>query len=175
MTMKTIKGAANIDKAIKSIATRGAKFEKDIHIAAVSCLEHFKDHGDITLLTKLYKALPKGVKASRFIDWADAFSGCTWDKEAEDKGNGGKGVFKKDSAKTINLDKAMEIAPLSYAAEKSESAAFDLHKKAAALVKAAMSEKYSDEEIIAAIRAAALEYRVKNRPSEAVITMAEAA
>lgn len=167
--MKTIKGAANIDKAIKSIATRGAKFESDIHVAAVSCLEHFKEHGDITLLTKLYKALPKGVKASRFIDWANAFGGCTWDATAEDKGNGGKGVFTKDTKKTMQLDKATETAPLSYNAPKADESTFDLKKKALALVKAAMGEKFSEEEILAAVRTAALEIRAtsKAKPEEA--------
>lgn len=72
-------GAATIGKAIASIATRGKKFEKDVHIAACSVLNHVELHGDITLANKLIEAVPTLARKNALRDWFIAFGKLGYD------------------------------------------------------------------------------------------------
>lgn len=78
---KAIEGATAIAKAITSISTRGKSLDKDVHIAAVSCLIHADKHGDVTLATKLVAALPNSSRKNALRDWFLAFGKFTWDTE----------------------------------------------------------------------------------------------
>ena len=68
-TFKIIDGAKAIDTAIKSINTRGKSLERDIHVAAVSCLVHADKHGDVTLAQKLVDAVPSLARKNALRDW----------------------------------------------------------------------------------------------------------
>ena len=72
--LELIKDVKKLGKAIKSIATRGAKLDSDIHIAAVSCLHHAFNHGDVTLMTKLVDAMPKSGRRKALIHWVQEHS-----------------------------------------------------------------------------------------------------
>ena len=72
-------GAAVIGKAIVSIQTRGKKFEKDVHIAACSVLNHVQLHGDITLANNLIKAVPTLARKNALRDWFMAFGKLSYD------------------------------------------------------------------------------------------------
>ena len=72
--MELIKDAKKLGTAIKSIATRGAKLDGDIHQAAVSCLHHAFNHGDVTLMTKLVDAMPKSGRRKALIHWVQEHS-----------------------------------------------------------------------------------------------------
>jgi len=68
-TFNIIEGAKAIDTAIKSIATRGKRLERDIHVAAVACLVHADKHGDVTLAQKLVDAIPSLARKNALRDW----------------------------------------------------------------------------------------------------------
>jgi hypothetical protein len=77
--MGAIKYAANMDKnaielAIKSIGTRGAGLDKDIQLTALSVIAHIDQHNEVSLFTKLYRALPKGSRSNALVAWAIAMS-----------------------------------------------------------------------------------------------------
>lgn len=70
MTVQLLTTAAEINKSITSIATRGKKLDNDIQLTGVSCLNHVALHGDTTLLDKLVNAMPKGARKGAFCEWA---------------------------------------------------------------------------------------------------------
>uniref|UniRef100_A0A7M2QM07 Uncharacterized protein n=1 Tax=feces metagenome TaxID=1861841 RepID=A0A7M2QM07_9ZZZZ len=71
--MSKFMNAAEINKAIASIATRGKKLDADIQTAGVSILNHADQHGDSTLADKLVQALPKGSRKLALVEWMLAF------------------------------------------------------------------------------------------------------
>jgi hypothetical protein len=79
--IKIITGADAIGKAIASLAKRGKAFDKDVHIAAMSCLIHADKHGDITLANKLIDALPASQRKNALRDWFLAFGKFNYDQQ----------------------------------------------------------------------------------------------
>ena len=65
--------AAEINKAILSIASRGKKLDADIQTTGLSILNHVQEHGDSTLADKLVLALPKGSRKLALTEWLLAF------------------------------------------------------------------------------------------------------
>lgn len=61
---------AEIDKAIASIQSRGAKLDKDVHVTGVSILAHIEQHREVSLMVKLFNALPKGSRRNALVAWA---------------------------------------------------------------------------------------------------------
>mgnify|MGYP000654553662 CR=1 FL=1 len=68
--LKLLTGASAINTAITSISKRGKSLEKDIHVAAVSCLIHADKHGDITLAEKLVQGYLDGFPQLK--EWREA-------------------------------------------------------------------------------------------------------
>jgi len=98
--MKLLIGKPAIDAATKSIASRGVRFDKDVHIAGVSCLNHIELHGDITLLNNLVSALPKGSRVNAFKEWAEVHGKVKYSDELK--------AFTFDKEKTTLLTEAIE-------------------------------------------------------------------
>src|SRR5690606_28981785 len=71
--MKILQTAAEVAKAIVSIASRGATPDGDIHTAGVAVLYHAAEHGDATLADKLVHAMPKGGRKLALVEWMLAF------------------------------------------------------------------------------------------------------
>lgn len=71
--MSKFMNAAEINKAIASIAARGKKLDSDIQTAGLSILNHVQEHGDSTLADKLVLALPKGSRKLALTEWLLAF------------------------------------------------------------------------------------------------------
>jgi len=67
-------GMANLRKEISSIAASAAKLNERIHVCAVSCLAHVRDHGDWTPAALLCDALPKGQRVKALVYWFGHFS-----------------------------------------------------------------------------------------------------
>ena len=67
-------GMANLRKEISAIATSAAKLNERIHVCAVSCLAHVRDHGDWTPAALLCDALPKGQRVKALVYWFSHFS-----------------------------------------------------------------------------------------------------
>lgn len=82
-TFKLLTGATAINTAITSIQTRGKSLERDIHIAAVSCLNHAELHGDITLAEKLVQAIPQLARRNALRDWFLAHGKFSYDMTAK--------------------------------------------------------------------------------------------
>lgn len=90
MTIKaavTVKftNSADIDKAIASIKSRGAKLDADIQTCALSILAHIDKHGDITKFTALFEAMPKGSRRNALVAWACEFGKLAVNLEPETK------------------------------------------------------------------------------------------
>ena len=58
---------------IKTIATRGANLDKLIQETALGVIAHVEEHGEVSLVNKLYKAMPKGSRAVALAAWFLAF------------------------------------------------------------------------------------------------------
>lgn len=68
-----MKSLAEINKAIASIKTSGAKLDKMIQDTGVAVLEHFAEHKDTGVVNRLYLALPKGARRSAMTSWLLAY------------------------------------------------------------------------------------------------------
>jgi hypothetical protein len=149
--MKLITDVKAIDLAIKSIQSRGSKLSKDIHVTAVSCLNHIEKHGDITLLNRLVVALPGGWRSNAVKAWAEAFGKVNYDTKAK--------AFVYDKAKKSNIEGAMEISPEDFKPEP-EYKPMDLAAEIAKLIKKAEERVNSEAdkvpvELLAKLRAVA--------------------
>ena len=96
--LKLLTGASAINTAIASISKRGKSLEKDIHVAAVSCLIHADKHGDITLAEKLVQAVPSLARKNALRDWFIAHGKFDYDAKAKQ--------FKFDKASTTLVEEA---------------------------------------------------------------------
>jgi len=96
---KVLEGAQAINTAITGLQRRGKAYEKDLHIAAVSVLNHAQAHGDVTLATKLVDALPGLTRKNALRDWLIAFGPFKYD--AENK------ALKLDRKHNTNLEGAI--------------------------------------------------------------------
>lgn len=127
-SFKMIEGAKAIDTAIKSIATRGKKFEADIHQAAVSVLVHADKHGDITLAQKLIEAVPNLARKNALREWLMAFGKFGYDSENKTMTYNGKG--------STLVEEAIETPFWVFKPEKDETL-FDLNAAIHNLIKRA--------------------------------------
>lgn len=75
MTTFNILKADEIRTRIGSLRSTAASVQSEIHVLAVSCLAHIRDHGDWTLFTGLLDALPNGQRKQALVHWASVFSG----------------------------------------------------------------------------------------------------
>lgn len=62
-----------IGKAIESIANRGRKLDADIQHCALSVIAHVEAHGDVTLVNRLYNAMPAGTRKAALVAWLLTF------------------------------------------------------------------------------------------------------
>lgn len=80
---KLLDSAARIKQAIDSIASRGARLDRDIWVAAASAIKHHVDHGDVTLINRLVDAMPKGSRVNALRAYFDELSAARYDEEAK--------------------------------------------------------------------------------------------
>lgn len=139
--MKLITEVKQIETAIKSIQSRGKSLSRDIHVAAVSCLNHIDKHGDITLLNRLISALPGGWRSNALKAWSEEFGKVNWDNTQK--------AFVYDKAKRTNLEGAIEIAPEDFKPE-AEYKPMDLAADIAKLIKKAEARLGSDNDNVPA-------------------------
>lgn len=133
--MKLYTETKQIELAIKSIQARGSKLQKDIHLCAVSCLNHIEKHGDITLLNRLVQALPSGWRANAVKAWAEDFGRVNWDNTQK--------AFVYDKSKASDIEGAIATSPEEYKPE-AEYKPMDLAEAIKALVKKAQGRVGSE-------------------------------
>ena len=120
--------AAQINKAIVSIATRGKKLDADIQAAGLSIINHVQEHGDTTLADKLVNALPKGSRKLALVECMLAFSKMRLLDKAnpEDGPRIASGAyFAFDKTKTTNLEAATDKPWFDFKPEAPILTAFD--------------------------------------------------
>lgn len=127
-----LKGADNIQKAIKSIQVRGKALEKVLHQAAVSCLAHAGEHGDVTLAQKLVEAVPTLARKNALRDWFIAFGRFQYHDE--------KKTIVYAKGKETLLDEAIKMPFWEFKPE-AEYIPFDFDKAITALLKRASQAK----------------------------------
>lgn len=127
-TFKMLDGAKAIDTAIKSINTRGKSLQRDIHIAAVSCMNHADKHGDVTLAQKLVDAVPTLARKNALRDWFIAHGKFSYDATEKSL------TFNKKG--TTNLEAAI-ATPFWEFKQEAEYVPFDLQAAILTLVKRA--------------------------------------
>lgn len=130
--MQIIKGAAEIKKAVASIANRGAKLDADIHRAGVSVLSHASEHGDTTLADALVQAMPKGGRKLALVEWMLAHGQVALldNKTAKETGR----VFQLDRTRTLNIEGAIETSWVEFKKEAAVHTAFDAQKAVQAVL-----------------------------------------
>ena len=63
-----------LEKRIDALAKKASALMSETHCLAVEVLNHAAQHGDVTLIERLFKALPKGFDRSAFLTWLYAYS-----------------------------------------------------------------------------------------------------
>jgi len=117
-----LQSSASISESIESIATRSADLTRDIHATGMQCLAHALEHGDITLIDRLAKALAKANAPEAFKAWVKEYSPITWNGDDVVKlipsTNKMFKPFNLDGADTNPYWNKIEVAkkPLTYAA-----------------------------------------------------------
>jgi len=101
-------GMTNLRKEINAIAASAAKLNERIHVCAVSCLAHVRDHGDWTPAALLCDALPKGQRVKALAHWFSHFSnGKLKLRETE---HGYRATLAKDrTAEDFDIEGAMAV------------------------------------------------------------------
>ena len=106
--LKLITDTTLINKAITSIANRGAKLDYDIQLAGLSVLAHVAKHGDSTLADKLVAAMPKGSRKLALVEWILAFGQLSLLDKRDDKDAIAAGrIFRTDNKKAHDQDGAI--------------------------------------------------------------------
>jgi hypothetical protein len=59
---------------IEALAKNAKDVQAEIHLIAVSCLAHVRDHGDIRPVASLLNALPNGQRVKALVTWYRNFS-----------------------------------------------------------------------------------------------------
>lgn len=117
-----------IATTIASIAKRGKTLERDIHIAAVSTLNHADKCGDTTLAQRLVCAVPSLARKNALRDWFVAMGKFKYDVETK--------TLRHDKAKTTNLELAI-ATPFWEFKQEAAYVPFDMQAAIISLVKRA--------------------------------------
>lgn len=136
-------GTAAIDKAILSIGNRGKKLDADIQICGLSVLAHVEQHGDITLFTKLYMAMPAGSRRNAIVDWAVQFGKIDVNLNADKK----ERPFLFARGKRTDLEAAMAKPWYECKPEKALDEEFDFVAKLQSLLAQASKARESGKPI----------------------------
>ena len=124
--MQIIKTAAEIKKAIASIANRGAKLDGDIHKAGVSVLSHSSEHGDTTIADRLVHAMPRGSRKLALVEWMLAYGQLAkLDPKADKEAIAAGRIFKLDRTRTPDIEGAIKDSWVTFKKEASVHTAFD--------------------------------------------------
>jgi len=98
----SITQVTTIRAAIAAIAESGKALDSKIQETALLVLSHVDQHGDVTLVNELYRAMPKGSRSASLVDWLLAF-GKVRANTGKDKE---QAPFRFDGTKTTQIDEA---------------------------------------------------------------------
>jgi len=142
--MELITTATEINKAIDSVQRRGKKLDDDIQLTALSCLNHIEQHGDVTLICRLFNVMPKGSRRNALAQWALAFGKVQLN---DDKDTKKELPFKYNKASNTDLEGAAESPWYTFKPEKPVDEEFDLAAKIQALMSQARKAQQQGKKI----------------------------
>lgn len=168
MRTKIIADVTELGKLIEGITSRGKKLDGDIHVAAMSAVSHFAQHGDDTYINRLYVSMPKGSRHVALTEWFNQFGGVSAN---EDKGTNKKRPFCKDANKKVDLEAGDKSPWFMLKASKAPDEVIDLLKLTLAVIKKASSPKEGQEvahgEMLSDLQALAEKYAPADEVAEA--------
>ena len=109
---------SEVRRKIKSIKSRGARLDKDIHECAVQTLVHMQSSRDVTLASELVAAMPRSGRRKSLIFWyrkhapvrfgtkTEAF---TVDKKRESKIDGYEDARKQGTLPGVDIESANAV------------------------------------------------------------------
>jgi len=130
MAIALVKGAKAIAQLINTIRADGKVLDDSIQLAALSCVSHATEHGDVTLACELFKALPKGARSKALTEWFVQYSQLTVNTGLKAK----ELPFILDRTKALDLEAANANPWYNCKPEKHPSEEFDLIKAMEALL-----------------------------------------
>lgn len=77
-----IKGADNLNAAIKAVQETGQTYQKSVHQLAVSILYHVGEHGDTTVVKRFIEAMPESTRSNGLRAWFEHFGPVKFDRDA---------------------------------------------------------------------------------------------
>ena len=98
--MELITDIKLIDKAIKSIQTRGKKLDADIQLTACSALNHCAEHNDPIYINRLIESMPKGSRVNALREFIAKFGNVIYNEETKE--------FNYQKGKKADIEGAME-------------------------------------------------------------------
>lgn len=107
--MEIIQGSTKLNNLITAISKSSSKLDSVIHQALVSLLVHVRDHGDTTLLERLFTAVPKGSRIASYFAWCEKYAPLKVKRTKEEFGQ--VTVKKGRSPEDFNILEAMAVAP----------------------------------------------------------------
>ena len=119
MLQVTTISQSDISKAIGSILRRGKNLDRDIWQTAVNAVAHAQQHGDCSLLGRLYQAMPKGSRRQTLAAWVSAATNI-------EINNQGKARLNKDddrfpSPEDWNMEYLLSVAWYDHKTEQKET------------------------------------------------------
>lgn len=96
---------------IEALAISAKNVQEEIHVVAVSCLAHVRDHGDVRPAMALLNALPNGQRVRGLVAWFRGFSNK-------------KLSIKQDNAKAWVVEVQSERVPEDFKVDESMATTF---------------------------------------------------
>jgi len=124
-----------INKAAKLITKQGNKMQELVQLYGLAALYQVQEHGNVTPLCTLYKALPAGMRTTAFAMWAVQAGGV---RINEDKNSKESVPLAFDKHSVPNLSLAEATPWYKVKSEKTlDEVAFDIDKALARILKMA--------------------------------------
>lgn len=121
--MDIIQDSSKLAGLVDSIAKSSKELDAVIHQALVSLLVHIRDHGDTTLLTKLFTAVPKGSRLASYFAWCEKYAPLKVSRKKDAFGQ--VTVRKGRKPEQFNILEAMAFAPWNLPQHNREAHAYD--------------------------------------------------
>ena len=136
-----------VDAAIASIARRGLKLDADIQGAALAILQHVHDHREVSLVQKIFNAMPKGARRNSLAHWFVRFGEVAVNTDKE-SAKVRPFLFAKD--RSTNLAGAETMPWYAAKEEKALAEEFNFAGQLAALLKRATEAQSSGKKLVGA-------------------------
>lgn len=141
-TVKLLEGTQAINDACDNIKTQGKALDDYIQFTALSVLMHVDNHGDVTVVNRLYASMPKGSRRSALTEFLVAFGKVVANTDPAKKK---ETPFLYARDKVTLLAEAQDKPWFDFKPDREPDECFDLQKALKAmLAKASKSKQVTD-------------------------------